>query len=89
MNSKSQKLIININDDNYLNWRLCLEDKLKKINSINIVIDCKNLALSCTEISDLISIANQYNCKIVSFSGVWTCGTCIRNISGFIKKSYS
>ena len=67
MKSKSQKIIININD-NYLNWRLCLKNKLKKINSNNIEIYSNNLELSCKEILELIEITNQYNCRIISFS---------------------
>ena len=67
MNSKSQKIIININDSKYLSWKLCLRDRLKNIKSNNIEIDCKNLDLSCSDISELIAIASQFNCKIISF----------------------
>tara|TARA_Y100001968_G_scaffold65001_1_gene55718 strand:+ start:582 stop:1229 length:648 start_codon:yes stop_codon:yes gene_type:complete len=75
MNSKSQKNIININDGNYQNWRSYFNNELKKINSSNIEIDCKNLDLSCRDLSDLISIANQYNCRIISF-----CSTSLKTI---------
>ena len=68
MNSKPQKIIINIDDNNYLNWRLCLENELKKIKSNNLEIDCKNLDLTCTEILELIERVSQYDCKISSFS---------------------
>tara|TARA_B100000700_G_scaffold135077_1_gene150911 strand:- start:276 stop:923 length:648 start_codon:yes stop_codon:yes gene_type:complete len=68
MNSKPQKIIINIDDNNYLNWKLCLENELKKIKSNNLEIDCKNLDLSCTEILELIERVSQYDCKISSFS---------------------
>ena len=67
MNSKPQKIIINIEDNKYLNWKFCLENELKKINSNNLEIDCKNLDLSCTDILDSIKIARQYDCKIISF----------------------
>ncbi|WP_269604537.1 septum site-determining protein MinC [Prochlorococcus marinus] len=67
MNSKTQKIIINLEDSKYLNWKLCLRNKLKNLKSSNIEIDCKNLDLSCTEISDIISIVNQSNCKVISF----------------------
>ena len=67
MHSKSQKIIINIEEDKYLNWKFYVKNELKKINSINIEIDCKNLELSCTEILELIEIANQYGCRIISF----------------------
>ena len=29
MNSKPQKIIINIEDSKYLNWKICLKNKLK------------------------------------------------------------
>ena len=67
MNSKSQKVIINIDDNKYLSWQSCLEAKFKKIKSNNIEIDCKNIDLSCTDIVDLIDIARQYDCKIIGF----------------------
>ena len=67
MNLNPQKIIINIEDNKYLNWKSCLESKLQKIKSNNVEIDCKNLDLSCTDIVDLIEIARQYDCKIVSF----------------------
>jgi len=67
MNSKNQKTIIKIDDDNYLSWKLCLRNKLKIIKSSYIEIDCKNFDLSCTEILELVEIANKYNCSIISF----------------------
>ena len=67
MNSKSQKIIINIKDSNYLSWEICLRDKLKIIKSNSIEIDCKDLDLSCKDISKAIAIASQYNCKIIGF----------------------
>ena len=67
MNSKPQKLMINIDNNKYLNWKSCLKNELKKVNSNNIEIDCKNLTLSCADILELIEITNQYNCKIISF----------------------
>ena len=67
MNLNPQKLIINIKDNKYLNWKLCLENELKKIKSNNLEIDCKNLDLSCKEILDLIEITRRFNCEIISF----------------------
>tara|TARA_B100001996_G_scaffold340104_1_gene293465 strand:- start:43 stop:693 length:651 start_codon:yes stop_codon:yes gene_type:complete len=67
MKSNTQKIIINIADNKHLNWELNLKNELKKIESNNLEIDCKNLDLSCSDILELIKIANQYNCEILSF----------------------
>jgi len=67
MNSNNQKTIVNIDDSKYLNWKLCLKSKLKIQTSSNIEIDSKNLDLSCTDISEIIAISNEFNCKIISF----------------------
>ena len=67
MNSNNQKTIVNIDDSKYLNWKLCLKSKLKIQTSCNIEIDSKNLDLSCTDISEIIAISNEFNCKIISF----------------------
>ncbi len=67
MTSKNQISIININDSKYLNWEICLKSELRILNSSAIEIDSKNLELSCTDISEIVSIANQYNCKIIGF----------------------
>ena len=67
MNLTTQKIIINIDDNKYLNWKLCLKNKLKKLQSTNIEIDCNKLDLSCKDILELIEIANQYSCKVISF----------------------
>ncbi len=67
MNSNPQKIIINIEDSKYLSWEICLKNKLKTLKSNNIEIFCKNLDLLCTDISEVIAIANQYNCKIIGF----------------------
>ena len=67
MNSKSQKIIIKIEENNYLNWKLFLKKQFNQLNSDNIEIDCKNLELSCKDLLDLIEIANNYNCKISGF----------------------
>ena len=61
MNSKSQKIIINIEGRNYPNWKIDLKNKLKILKSNNLEIDAKNIDLSCEEISEIIEIANQYN----------------------------
>ena len=67
MNSKSQKIIIKIEENNYMNWKLFLKRQFKQLNSNNIEIDCRNLELSCKDLLDLIEIANDYNCKIAGF----------------------
>ena len=67
MYSKPQKIIINIEDSKYLSWKSCLRNKLKPLKSSDIEIDCQNLDLSCKEILELIAIANQSNCKVISF----------------------
>ena len=75
MNSKPKKVIINIDDNKFLNWKLCLKHELKKIKSNNLEIECKSLELSCIEILELIEIASQYECKIISF-----CSTSLKTI---------
>ena len=67
MNSNNQKIIINIDHCNYTNWKIDLKNKLKTLKSNNLEIDAKNIDLSCKEISEIIEIANQYNCKIICF----------------------
>ena len=67
MNLNPKKTIINLEDNKYLDWKLCFKKKLKEIKSYNLEIDCKSLELSCTDILELIEIANQYNCKVLSF----------------------
>ena len=67
MNSNNQKIIVNIEDSKYLNWKLYLKSKLKSMTSKYIEIDSKNLNLSCTDISEITEIANQYNCRIIGF----------------------
>ena len=67
MYSETKKIIVNIKDNKYLNWKLCLKNKLKDIKSDNLEIDCENLDLLCTDILELIEIASKYDCKIISF----------------------
>ena len=67
MISNIQKTIINIEDNKYLHWKLCLNKELKKIKSNNLEINCKDINLSCAEIIELIEIANQYGSKVISF----------------------
>ena len=67
MNSNNQKITINIEDSKYLNWKIALKTKVKKIKSKNLEINCNNLDLSCAEISEVIAIANQFNCEVISF----------------------
>ena len=68
MNSTPQKIIVNIEDSKYLSWKICLKNKLKILKPSNIEIDCKNIDLSCTDILEVIAIANQYYCKVIAFS---------------------
>ncbi len=67
MNLNNQKIIINLDDSKYLSWEMCLRNKLKLLKSVNIEIDLKNLNLSCKDLSEIIKIANEYSCKIISF----------------------
>ena len=67
MHYKLQKTIINIDDSQNINWELCLKNKFKELNSSNVEINCGKLDLTCTEILGIISIAKQYNCKIINF----------------------
>ena len=75
MYSKPQKIIINIDDNKYQNWRVCLKNKLRNTNSKNIEIDCKDIDLSCKDILELIAIVNLFNCRILSF-----CSTSVKTI---------
>ena len=75
MNLKSQKTIIDIENDIYPGWKIYLKNKFKYSESNNIEINCKNLNLSCKDISEIIEIANEYNCKIVGF-----CSTSLNTI---------
>jgi len=75
MNSKSEKIIINFEDNKYLNWKLFLKRELKIINSINLEIDCRNIDLTCSDILELEAIANQFDCRIISF-----CSTSLKTI---------
>ena len=67
MNSNTKKIIINIDDNKYINWKLCLKKELQNYKSNNIEVDFNNLNLSCTNLLEAIEIANQHNCKIISF----------------------
>ena len=67
MHLNNQKTIINIEDSKYLNWEVALKNKLKHLKSNNLEIDSKNINLSCTDISEIIAIAKQYNCIIIGF----------------------
>ena len=67
MNYKPQKNIIVIEDIQHINWDIDFKNKLKVQNSCNIEIDCKNLDLSCTDISKIAAIAQYYNCIIIGF----------------------
>ena len=67
MNLNNQKIIINLDESKSLSWEMCLRNKLKLLKSVNIEIDLKNLNLSCKDLSEIIKIANEYSCKIISF----------------------
>ena len=67
MNSKGQKIIINIEGRNYPNWKIDLKNKLKTLKLDDLEIDTGNIDLSCKDISEIIEIANQYDCKIIGF----------------------
>ncbi|WP_269609637.1 septum site-determining protein MinC [Prochlorococcus marinus] len=72
MNSENQKTIITIEESKYTNWKLCLKNKLRILKSNLIEIDCKDLDLSCADISEISDIANQNNCKITCFCSTST-----------------
>ena len=67
MNLNNQKIIVNIDDKEYIDWKMCLKSKLKMLKSCNLEIDSKNLDLSCRDISEIIEIASKYNCKVFGF----------------------
>ena len=67
MDSKSKKIMISIDENKYPSWEIYLKNEFKKINSTNVEIICNNIDLSCTKILEIIEIANQYNCRIISF----------------------
>ena len=67
MNSNNQKILINLEGSNHPNWKIDLKNKLKTLKSSNLEIDAKYIDLSCKEISEIIAIANQYDCKIIGF----------------------
>ena len=72
MNSENQKTIITIEESKYPNWKLRLKNKLRILQSNLIEIDCKDLDLSCADISEIADIANQNKCKITSFCSTST-----------------
>ena len=67
MDTKPQKVIINIEDSKYSSWIIFLKNKLKRMNSRTIEIDCKSLDLSCKDILEVKAISNYYNCKLIGF----------------------
>ena len=93
MNSNTEKNTININDNKYLSWKLCLKEKLKNIKSNLIEVDSKDINLSCKDILEIVEIASQNKCEIISF-----CSTSAKTIissqslgyrSQFIIENYS
>ena len=67
MNYKPKKTIVDIACSQYINWETSLRNKLKVLKSAHVEINCQNLDLSCNDITEIISITNQYNCKIIGF----------------------
>ncbi len=67
MNSHNQKTLINLTDSKYPDWKICLKHKFKLMQSKIIEIDSNNLDLSCTDILEIVEIANQSDCKVISF----------------------
>ena len=63
----NHKIIINIKNNNYQDWKSCLRNELKEANSKIIEINCENLCLSCKDILSIIEIANKFNCSIIRF----------------------
>tara|TARA_B100000700_G_C14947644_1_gene810008 strand:+ start:716 stop:1363 length:648 start_codon:yes stop_codon:yes gene_type:complete len=93
MHSNNGKIIINIDDKKYQNWKACLTKELQKISSNKIEIDCKSLSLNCKDVQSIIEISNKWDCKIISF-----CSTSAKTIisaqalgypSQFIAQNYS
>ena len=93
MNFNPQKTIIDIDYSNYINWETSLKNKFKFLKPSNVEINCKNLDLSCTDISEIIAIAKQHHCEIIGF-----CSTSLKTIvssqslgykSQFINDNYS
>tara|TARA_Y100001968_G_scaffold99572_1_gene89596 strand:+ start:75 stop:722 length:648 start_codon:yes stop_codon:yes gene_type:complete len=72
MTLNNEKITINIGDSKHPNWKITLKSKLKMLKSNNLEIDSKNLDLSCTDILEIIQIANQHNCKIIAFCSTST-----------------
>ena len=67
MNLNNQKIIVNIDDKEYIDWKMCLKSKLKNLKSYNVEIDSKNLHLSCKDILEIIAFTSQFNCKVFGF----------------------
>tara|TARA_B100000700_G_scaffold314547_1_gene401284 strand:+ start:784 stop:1431 length:648 start_codon:yes stop_codon:yes gene_type:complete len=67
MSTQSEKKIINLNDNKYNDWRLCLQKKLELIQSHNIEINCEDIDLRCKDILSIIEVSNKKNCKIINF----------------------
>tara|TARA_B100000214_G_C23936392_1_gene613384 strand:+ start:779 stop:1432 length:654 start_codon:yes stop_codon:yes gene_type:complete len=68
MTSKYEKIIIKIDNFEYLNWKSCLSNKLKDLKSKKIELFVQDIHLSCTEIIEIIEIANNSNCEIIAIS---------------------
>ena len=67
MDSTFPKIVINIDDNNYPNWKACLKSELITLESNKIEINCKNLNLSCIDILSILDISKKYNCKVINF----------------------
>tara|TARA_B100000579_G_scaffold277235_1_gene229319 strand:- start:623 stop:1270 length:648 start_codon:yes stop_codon:yes gene_type:complete len=67
MNLKDERIIINIGDPKYHNWKTCLRSQLGMNKASYIEIESRNIDLSCSDVLEIIEIMNQYNCKIIGF----------------------
>ncbi len=67
MDSIKKKRIIELEDNNYCDWKSSLNNKLKINQSNYIELNCKSLYLSCKDISSIIKISKRWNTEIITF----------------------
>ena len=67
MRSNYKQITITLDDKKYLDWKSYLTNKLKENQSCLIKLNCKDLLLSCKDISSIIEISKKWNCKIIIF----------------------
>ncbi len=70
MDSKYKRKIIELDDNNSCDWKSSLYNKLKTNQSKNIELDCKDLYLSCKDISSIIKISEEWNSEIIIFLSI-------------------